>query len=160
MKVTDKYVFFWREWLSQWNMTPFTVNDIVYNCAEQYMMAKKADLFNDEATRMLIMDAPHPREQQALGRTVKNFDPVKWDGLKESIVYTGNYFKFSQNPGLKAKLLKYETQTFVEASPYDKVWGIGMDEKNEDIENEELWQGQNLLGKVITKVRDKLLMEK
>ena len=93
----EKFTFFWNGPFSQWHMQDFSVNGIRYNCAEQYMMAQKAKIFNDEATLLKIMTAKHPREQKKLGRKVKNFYASKWEVWAKSIVYAGNYNKFKQN---------------------------------------------------------------
>ena len=66
-----------------------------------------------------------------------------------------NVAKFSQNEDLKQLLLspEYEGHGFVEASPYDKVWGVHMYESNPDIDDETKWKGLNLLGKVLDETR-------
>ena len=71
----------------------------------------------------------------------------------------GVYNKFSQNPELKKLLLKYPNHKFVEASPYDRIWGIGMREDAFGVTNEDNWLGLNLLGKIISQVRDELKNE-
>lgn len=45
----------------------------------------------------------------------------------------------------------------VEASPRDRIWGIGMGKANTDAENPMKWRGRNLLGFALTEVRDRLL---
>lgn len=71
-------------------------------------------------------------------------------------VYTGNLLKFSQNEELKQKLLDTENKILVEASPYDKIWGIGLSVSDKDFYNPILWKGENLLGKILMKVRNTL----
>lgn len=58
----------------------------------------------------------------------------------------------------ESKLLKklLENSNFVEASPYDKVWGVGLAEENPLILDEKNWRGENLLGKVLDKVKETL----
>jgi len=155
MKKTEKYTFFWKDKIAQWNIQSFKDNDgIEYNCAEQYMMAQKALLFNDIEIHNLIMNEKSPKEQQKLGRIIKNFNQDIWNENAEQIVYNGNYFKFTQNKDLLEILLSTKDTQLVEASPFDKIWGVGLGEDNPLILDEKNWQGQNLLGKTLTKVRN------
>ncbi len=163
-----KYLFFWghqpskdgsitKTCLSQWWMSSFMINDETYCCMEQYMMAEKARLFNDNETLMEIMKSNHPKQIKDLGRQVKNFNEEAWVQRRYSIVFKGNYAKFSQNENLRQFLIKTKDRVLVEASPYDKVWGIGMSADDEHIENPLLWNGLNLLGFALMEVRDELI---
>jgi len=155
MKVTEEYTFFWKDKLAQWNMLPFAdKDDIRYNCAEQYMMAKKALLFNDHETYELIMQADHPREQQRLGRLVKNFNLKVWEANDQLIVYQGNIYKFEQNQELLDILLQTRGTILVEASPNDTEWGVGLSENKPDIMFIDKWKGKNKLGYTLTALRD------
>lgn len=156
MRVTDKYVFFWGSEFSNFYPCRFTVDGIEFNCSEQYFMWRKAKFFNDEECAEKILKAKHPQEQKRLGRNVKDFDIAKWEIEREDAMYQGVYNKFSQNQKLKNLLLKYKDHKFVEASPYDRIWGIGMREDAFGVTNEKHWLGLNLLGKIIDKVRDEL----
>jgi len=149
------YEFFWKGSFSQWAKFSMTdIHGITFNCCEQYMMYKKAMLFGDDVIAAKILTALHPREQKDLGRQVKNFDQGAWDAVKYEVVYMANLYKFTQNPEVRVKLLETGTKTLVEASPYDPIWGIGLDEKAAKKIAPKDWPGQNLLGKVITSVRD------
>ncbi len=162
-----KYVFFWsanpeydkgvsKACFSQWWDCKFTVDGVEYHTAEQYMMAQKALLFGDEKTLSEIMAAKHPHEFQKLGRKVSGFVQKLWDKKCCQIVIEGNIAKFSQNEELKAFLLGTGNRILVEASPLDRIWGIGMDENDSGIENPFLWKGTNFLGFALMEVRDKL----
>lgn len=171
----DNCILFWghtkgegtvgKECLSQWYPCKFkepikdnkgnTVQEIDYFCAEQYMMAHKALLFQDNETFAKICDAKTVKECKELGRGVKNFDQKVWDTFKLEIVMVGNYHKFSQNPDLAEYLKSTEGKVLVEASPYDKIWGIGFN-KERAFENRSKW-GQNLLGEALMVVRENLL---
>ena len=161
----QKYIFFWghnenkegevtKKCLSQWYKCSFVIDEIKYDTAEQYMMSQKVLLFNDIETNIKIMNENDPKKYKELGRKVKNFSPEIWDKHKFEIVINGNIAKFSQNENLKQFLLNTKDKILVEASPYDKIWGIGMDENNKDILNPSKWKGENLLGKALMKVRD------
>ncbi len=124
--------------------------------AEQAMMYAKAILFEDEQTAALILKAKDPGRQKALGRRVKHFNDAGWDEKKYRIVYRINLEKFRQNKGLRRKLFQTGDRKLVEASPVDFVWGIGLDAAAANKTPEMDWPGQNLLGKILTKVRGEL----
>ena len=147
---------FLKSFLSQWHTAYFTVDGIEYNCAEQYMMHQKAILFGDEkmAAKILTVDKPH--EQKLMGQYVKGFVSNVWDAHKTEIVTRGNYAKFSQNAGLRKKLLATGDMVLAEANAKDIFWGIGLSEDDPDVQNPEKWKGKNLLGEVLMDVRAKL----
>jgi ribA/ribD-fused uncharacterized protein len=152
----DNGVYFKSGYPSQWFISPFTIDNIEYNCCEQYMMAQKALVFNDLDIKNKIMMSSEPKDQKSFGRIVKNFDEDKWNTIADEIVYQANLAKFSQNSELKHKLLSTGEKIIVECSPYDKIWGNGLnitDTLNTSIEN---WQGTNRLGKALMRVRSTL----
>lgn len=152
------YTFFFTEAspFSQWYRCSFSVNEQTFMCAEQYMMHGKALLFGDAAIAEEILTASHPKQHKALGRRVANFDDVVWKREREAIVMAGSRAKFTQNPELKALLLATAGTTLVEASPYDRIWGIGLAATNPKAQDPATWRGQNLLGKILTRLRDEL----
>lgn len=156
------FVFFWGEnfangYLSNWLPCEFTVDGVKYWCTEQYMMAKKAELFGDSEVQSEIMLSKNQKEIKDLGRKVRNFDSELWDKNKIRIVYEGNLAKFSQNEDLKSKILNTGDKILAEASPYDKIWGIGRGIKDGDvINNPNNWYGENLLGFILMRVRDEI----
>lgn len=161
MKETDNYIFFWKEYLSQWHKRDIIDHDgVKYNCCEQYMMAEKARVFQDTNTLNDILSANTPDEQKKLGRKVRNFDGNIWNSVCLYVVYNGNLLKFTQHPDLKDKLLATGNKTLVEASPADQIWGIGMAEDHPDIEDWTKWKGKNLLGIALMRVRSTIAMMK
>ncbi len=156
MKTTNKYVFFWNGIYSQWHKANMTIGKIEYNSCEQYMMHQKALLFGDEETAELIMQEKNPREQKKFGRMVKNFDKSIWERNCLAIVYEGNLAKFSQNEDLKEELLATDNRILVEASPVDSIYGIGLAEDGRGIEDPSNWRGLNILGSIITMVKNEL----
>lgn len=143
--------------LSQWWRCQFLADGVKYTCAEQFMMAEKARLFHDDEMLEKIMEADHPKEMKAYGRAVRGFDKEVWDNACYDIVKRGNEAKFSQNPELCEFLKGTENRILVEASPRDRVWGIGMGKSNPDAQNPLKWRGTNFLGFALTQVRDGLL---
>lgn len=142
--------------LSQWYPCQFEVDGVTYTSAEQYMMAEKARLFGDEKIRTEILSISDPRTCKALGRKVKNFDKAVWDKKKEDIVRNGNFEKFMQNDALRNFLLSTGDKVLVEASPTDRVWGIGLGKNNPDALDPKKWRGQNLLGFILMAVRNEM----
>ncbi len=166
-----KYLFFWghtpnkdgsigKSCFSQWWKSAFEVEGITYKTAEHWMMAEKARVFDDPKMLEEIIMSSNPMEAKQLGRKVKNFDPKIWNQHKYEIVKQGNIHKFSQHQELKDFLLNTKSRILVEASPRDRIWGIGMGQSNEKAENPNLWRGQNLLGFALMEVRDELQTHK
>ncbi|MDU6428474.1 MAG: NADAR family protein [Clostridium perfringens] len=162
-----EFLFFWghtknkngkitKACFSQWYLSDFTVNGVLYNCAEKYMMAEKARLFKDYEILEEILSVENQKEIKGLGRKIKNFNEELWNREKYEIVKSGNLAKFSQNENLKEFLLSTGDKIIVEASPYDSIWGIGMGAKDENIEDPTAWKGENLLGFALMEVRDLL----
>ena len=145
-----------RACLSQWYPCRFEVDGIVYNCAEQYMMAEKARTFSDEETRRQILEATDPGVIKALGRKVQGFDAKIWAERSYEVVKRANLAKFAQNPALLAFLRWTAGKLLVEASPYDRTWGIGMRECAV-ASDPHRWKGTNKLGFALTEVREMLL---
>ena len=123
-------------------------------------MAEKARLFDDQEIFNEIIVCDHLMEAKQLGRKVKRFNPDIWDRHKYEIVKRGNHHEFSQHEDLKEFLLSTKNRVLVEASPRDRIWGIGMSQNHENVENPNLWRGQNLLGFALMEVRDQLKHEK
>ena len=150
----EKFTLFWGGVFSNWHPCIFETDDMMFNCVEQYMMYHKAMLFDDQESADKIMLSKSPREQKALGRKVSNFDKDEWENVAWDIVHEGCRLKFQSDSYLLAQLLATEGTTLVEASPYDKIWGIGLDAKNPDAMIREKWQGTNWLGEILTDLRE------
>jgi ribA/ribD-fused uncharacterized protein len=155
----ELFTFFWRGPFSQWHPSRFVVGGTTFTHAEQFMMYGKAMLFADRETADRVLQVETPREQKALGRKVKGFDEALWVLFREGIVFQGSYAKYSQNPELRAVLLATRGTTLVEASPTDRIWGIGLAEDDERTRDRSQWLGLNLLGETLTRVREVLLWE-
>lgn len=161
------YLFFWghrrrkdgqlsKSCLSQWWLNDFQQNGITYPSAEHWMMAEKARVFQDPESEKKILLTPSPEMAKKLGRKVKNYEDHTWRQHREEVVIAGNLLKFSQNEHLKHFLINTGNRILVEASPYDKVWGIGLSENDERVADFSEWQGLNLLGFALMEVRDQL----
>ncbi len=155
-KAPEQFTFFWDGPFSQWYPSEFRSSGRVYSSAEQYMMARKARLFDDTETEALIMATKDPKEQKRLGRLVRGFDVAVWREHADAIVYMGNYAKFKQSQYLRTLLMETVGTTLVEASPFDTVWGIGLAADNPAALDRATWRGENLLGEVLTRLRDEM----
>lgn len=162
-----KYLFFWghtpkhagtvgAECLSQWYPAPFEVGGVRFETAEHYMMWGKARLFDDEKAAARILAAGHPKEAKDLGRTISGFDEATWVAQRVAIVTAGNVEKFRQNPDLLAFLLGTNQRVLVEASPLDRIWGIGLAATDEKAQDPAQWRGLNLLGEALMAARETL----
>tara|TARA_R110002167_G_scaffold98020_3_gene258260 strand:- start:2065 stop:2589 length:525 start_codon:yes stop_codon:yes gene_type:complete len=159
MDLTQRRIYFWGGIFSQWARADFKIGDDTFNCAEQAMMAAKANLFGDDDAYGRIMACKDPRDMKAIGRTIKNYDHGKWSAINLDVVTEINYKKFSHNPAWKELLIYTDGYELVEASPYDKIWGVGLGEDDPNILDKSKWDGTNLLGKAIIAARDKIIDE-
>ena len=155
-----KYTFFFRSYspFSNWYKCEIKEFDKKFTCVEQYMMYHKALLFNDkEVANQIYSIGYNPKAYKELGRKVKGFNQTVWDKNKVQIVKMGCILKFTQNSNLKDILLKTKGTQLVEASPYDRIWGVGLSEDDERIHDSKNWKGLNLLGKILDEVREELI---
>lgn len=161
-----KYIFFWghqksksevtKSCFSQWYASPFTENGLVFQTAEHYMMYQKAILFGNNLLATRILTCTTPAEAKRMGREVTGFVDAVWNARRFEIVVQANTLKFGQNPELLQFLLNTQERILVEASPVDKIWGIGMAADHPDIAAPEKWSGLNLLGYALMTARHQL----
>eukprot|EP00752_Nemacystus_decipiens_P015617 g13940.t1 len=151
-------LFFWKppHPLSNWTMSKMVVNEVSYNCNEQYITAAKARLFGDSHALTKIMTSPDPRTHKSLGRSVANFDQAIWEFERQNICLTECFAKFLQNPALRTFLLNTGDRLLAEASPSDKIWGIGLRADNSAAKHPHRWPGLNLLGHSLMTTRSLL----
>jgi ribA/ribD-fused uncharacterized protein len=142
--------------LSQWWPAPFTVNGVAYATAEHWMMAEKARLFEDAAAERAALAAGHPADAKKAGRLVRGFDETVWARERFRIVVEGSAHKFAAHPELLAYLQGTGDRVLVEASPVDRVWGIGLAADDEAAMDPERWRGPNLLGFALMEARERL----
>ncbi len=162
-----KYLHFWghrprpdgrigASCLSQWWPSPFVVDGIGYATAEHWMMAGKARLFGDAEAERRALAARSPAEAKKEGRLVRGFDEETWQRERFGIVVEGSVHKFASDAGLRAFLLGTGTRVLVEASPMDRVWGIGLAADDEAAMDPQRWRGPNLLGFALMEARERL----
>ncbi|WEO94993.1 NADAR family protein [Streptomyces sp. FXJ1.172] len=142
--------------LSQWWPSAFVVDGVEYATAEHWMMAGKARLFEDAEAERRILAAGHPAQAKKAGRLVRGFDEAIWERERFRIVVEGSVHKFAADDALRAFLLGTGERVLVEASPVDRVWGIGLAATDEAALDPERWRGPNLLGFAFMEAREQL----
>ncbi|WUT01368.1 NADAR family protein [Streptomyces sp. NBC_00708] len=162
-----KYLHFWghrprpdgsigASCLSQWWPSPFTADGVTYASAEHWMMAGKARLFGDAEAAGQAVAAKSPAEAKKVGRLVRGFDDDVWKRERYALVVEGSVHKFGQDPELGAFLLGTGHRVLVEASPLDRIWGIGLSADSPRAQDPAQWRGLNLLGFALMAAREKL----
>ncbi|MET9427698.1 MULTISPECIES: NADAR family protein [unclassified Streptomyces] len=162
-----KYLHFWghrprpdgtigASCLSQWWPAPFTVDGVRYATAEHWMMAEKARLFGDADAERQAIEARSPAAAKKAGRLVRGFDEAIWARQRFAIVVEGSVHKFGGHPELREYLLATGNRVLVEASPVDRVWGIGLAATDPGASNPAQWRGLNLLGFALMQARARL----
>lgn len=161
-----RFLFFWGHtpkgghvgpWvLSNWFPSPFVIDGVTYATNEHWMMAEKARVFGDSVARARVMKAKDPGEAKAIGREVRSFDDDVWDAARFDIVARGCEAKFASDVALRDYLLRTGDAVLVEASPRDRIWGIGLGASNSDATDPRKWRGENLLGFALMQARERL----
>lgn len=142
--------------LSQWFPRGFEIDGVHYRTAEHWMMAEKARLFRDQAALARILASATPAEAKRHGRSVRGYDEASWERVRSEYVVRGNIAKFDQNADLGEFLRATGERVLVEASPHDRVWGIGMSASTPEAREPARWRGRNLLGFALMQARDRL----
>lgn len=142
--------------LSQWWAATFIVDGVSYPTAEHWMMAGKARLFGDEEGLAAVRSAKSPGAAKAAGRKVRGFEEDRWVAARYELVVAGNLAKFGQHPDLREFLATTGDKVLVEASPFDRIWGVGMGPHHPDVARPTAWRGSNLLGFALMEVRERL----
>lgn len=176
MRVTETQVLFWGGPASQWFKSSFeghlpyvsyeggrrslrrdeTVRR--FDSGEKFMMMGKASIFNDEDSLTRMIPVSNTKDLKALGQLVIGFEQPVWNATCVPVVSIGNYYKFAQDDELFEFLQHMGDREFVEGSPFDRIWGVGMGWDNPRIEDRRNWRGTNLLGISIHNARDMISM--
>ena len=132
------------------------------------MMQHKALRFSDHSTARETLLTSSPRKCKALGRDTSGFKAEIWNKHKLAVVSEGSYHKFMHSLApdrqeLKNKLLATGDRELVEASRFDRVWGVGftrvqLKKGAKGGYGREKW-GENLLGKALMAARARIRAE-
>lgn len=143
-------------YLSNWYLSNFVVDEVLFSSMEQFMMYRKAVCFGDTDIAARILDTEDVARVKELGRLVAGYDDNYWSGIRQIVVYQGLLEKFTQNTDLKTLLLKTGSAVLAECAVKDKIWGIGLSMGDPDRFERAKWKGQNLLGYTLMMVRGNL----
>ncbi len=143
-------------YLSNWYLSNFVIDGVLFSSMEQYMMYKKAMYFDDEKVAREILETKDVAKIKALGRQVSNYNDSIWNGMRQIIIYEGLIAKFTQNEILKEQLKSTGDAILAECAVQDKIWGIGLSMKDSNRLDIDKWKGQNLLGYALMLVRNKV----
>lgn len=154
MKITDKLVLFFGndDICSNFYLCPLWYEGHKFHSSEQLFMYLKAKTFEDWDTMKEIIECKTPREAKALGRKVRNYNDKVWDSMRDKCMYITVLAKFMQCREFKEFIIDNSDKTFVEASPYDSIWGIKLSENDPRALDPSQWRGENRLGKCINKL--------
>uniref|UniRef100_A0A183BN76 DUF1768 domain-containing protein n=1 Tax=Globodera pallida TaxID=36090 RepID=A0A183BN76_GLOPA len=146
---TDAFVF------SNHFVCRFVVEGLEFCCTEQFYMYFKAQMFGDEESASAIIRSTNPKEIKRMGAQIRLFDTEKWRQVSILVMTVANWMKYQQNAELRIQLLSTAGSLLVEAAPNDNYWGIGNNIANaQDVQK---WNGKNVMGRILTKIRDNFL---
>ena len=159
MRTTSTHIYFYKnaDYLSNFFPSKFVLKNITFCCMEQYIMYSKAKLFDDQVMSQNIMNTTIPYNMKQYGRQVKNFNEHIWLQNRDQILFEGLCAKFTQNEELRQLLIDTSPKILVEASPTDVIYGVGLSQTDDKILNENNWRGQNVLGKMLMRVRTDIM---
>jgi hypothetical protein len=159
MRITDTHIYFWGSFLSNFIPSDLEIqcDGHVFTNSEQLFMYFKANFFEDKETaKRIVEEGQIPKAAKDLGRLVKNYNDKEWAKVRENMMYKAISLKFDSSLELQEKLLDTGNKILVEGTPMDPVWGVMVHWKDDRILDERNWKGQNLLGKVLMRVRQDL----
>lgn len=157
--MNEEFIFYFGEQFvySHWFKCDFKIDNLNFCCVEQYIMHQKAILFNDDEIAKRILNSSDPARHKHLGKRVSGFNKEIWHRYCKQFSFKGNIAKFSQQDELRKVLIQSVGKSFAEASPYDRIWGIGLSMSNPKIYDRLQWRGRNWAGEVLESVRTELL---
>lgn len=149
--------------LSNHHPAPFNFQGQRYSCSEQFLMATKAKMFEEEELAVKILATENPVEQKSLGKRVERspkFDLQTWQETGPPMMEKALLAKFEQNPRLKRALEATRGKIILEANPSDAFWGVGMSLRDRNLLVESAWiHSDNKMGLILQSVRDKLFSD-
>ena len=154
MKITETHVYFWKSFLGNWSKVPQGIkyDGKVFPTAEHVFMYIKAKTFNDKSAMLLIEQTDSPKEAKLLGRKIKGYKEDVWEAYRMNAMYDALVSRVKCDEKFRNFLIEHSNSIFVEASPYDKIWGVGLAEEDPRILDDSNWVGRNLLGQTMSTV--------
>ena len=156
MKITNKFVLFFskNDMMSNFYPKQFKHQKHIFSNSEQAFMWRKAMFFKDyEIAHRILTKAHQPNYAKSLGRKVKNFDNEQWDRVRYDIMKEVVKDKINQFDELQVFVRNNKDKIFVEASPFDAIWGVKLSENDDKILDPSNWNGRNLLGEIYNELK-------
>ena len=141
--------------LSNWYPCDISFKGHCFKSLEQGYQYAKAVYAKDTASARRLLYTSYPRAAKDLGSKVSGLGNTKWDTDKYGIMADLAKIKFSSNPELKIALLKTGNTILVE-SGRDVHYACGLPITSKDIFSPVKWSGKNMLGKILSDVRDSI----
>jgi len=145
--------------LEEFPQDPNNAKYVTFKSVEHDYMYHKATYFRDYYHAEKIRTSKEPRDAKRWGRKVRWYDDAKWGKVKEAVMFRAKLAQAHEWPYIRNYYLKMQGRTFIEASPYDGIWGVKLEANNPAIYNKRKWKGKNLLGKVCDKLANHLTQE-
>ncbi|KAK0419386.1 hypothetical protein QR680_014118 [Steinernema hermaphroditum] len=123
--------------------------------AECYYLYKMAEHFGDKAAMEILASSKTSREALDLSDTINNFSEKEWEKVKLGYWIAAQKLKFDQNAWIN-KLLVATGTTYIAVASQDKIIGTGWRITRDEACRVAFWEGQNLGGKAIMKIRQEL----
>jgi len=131
----------------------FKYNGVYMRTSEHHLMRAKALLMGDQVAAGCIMAAPTALAAKRIGRTVRPWNQGLWDENCDQIMEDILVAKFNYTPDMREYILGIKGH-FYEASPRDKVWGIGIGVKQAEAGKPH--NGHNKLGRALDRARARI----
>ncbi len=149
-----------KDFLSNFYISPFTIAGVQYKCTEMYLMAKKAEICQDEAVRSVVMSAKRAVDCKKRG------DGLNWDTKKLGDWYVfaadrlreGTLTKFAQSSQLRLSLFRTRGTRLVEATR-NSFWGCGASKDKAKGVHPSEWKGRNIFGDLLTVIRSEMIAD-
>lgn len=132
---------------------------VLFKSVEHDYMYHKAMYFKDYYHAEKIRTSKEPKDAKRWGRKVRWFKDGPWDLVKEKVMFEAKLAQAHEYLYISSYYVKMNGRTFIEASPYDEVWGVKLRADDPKVYNKRQWQGKNLLGKVCGKLAKVLAAE-
>lgn len=135
----------------------FVVDNISYNCVEQYLAVQRAYLAKNKSLARKAMGTKNPAEHKNILNQLRNDQPDTWKENAQASIITALRAKFNQNKVLAHFLMDTYPRQIGEASK-NETWGIGLSLDSKDVLDTTKWRKEgNLLGTSLEKIRAELM---
>ena len=142
--------------LSNLHPAPIKINNREYRTVEHYYLQQEAlNAGNEELAEKIVTQVDVLKAKQ-LSKPLKRVDQelkIKWESIRQNIMYEAVSAKFRQNQHLREFLVTTGESKIAESSPYDIFWGTGVRLNDKDAFDPTSWKGENKMGEILENVR-------